>query len=309
MSHQTARQLVIDWANQEQNWVRAIVREVLATRQPLSEDAAEEVYERCLVERDLREGIVSEVPLLSISDEGEETMEKFLVKEIRGVENVNRLAPDQAIQFNPRMTVLFGENATGKSGYVRILKRVAAVRSAEDILPDISARQASEPPTATLEYSLGTNDSQLHWTGESGVRPFTRMSIFDTRAMAFHLDEDLTYVYTPRDLALFQYVHRGIKGVSDRLEIARNEARAGANPFLSRFQQGSSIFPKIESLSVATDVAQLEVLADVTKEEKAQLEALRCSVASRASPERPRLVRCRFLNGEICHRRRLGGLQ
>lgn len=275
MSEQTARQLLIDWANLEQNWVRAIVREVLATRQPLSEDAAEEIYERCLVERDLRDGTVSKVSSLSIGDEGEETIEKLLLKEIREVKNVNRLAADQVIRFNPYLTVLFGENATGKSGYVRILKRVAAVRSAEDILPDIRAGQVSGPPTATLEYRLGTIDSQLNWAGESGTRPFTRMSIFDTRAMSFHIDDDLTYVYTPRDLALFQYVHQGIKGMSDRLEAARDEARAGANPFLSRFQQGSSVFPKVESLSAATDVAQLEALADVPEGEKTQLETLR----------------------------------
>ena len=71
MNAQTARQLLIDWANGEQHWVQGIVRDVIVTRQPLSDDAVEEAYENCLVERDLREGNVSEVPQLSIDDEGE----------------------------------------------------------------------------------------------------------------------------------------------------------------------------------------------------------------------------------------------
>ena len=45
---------------------------------------------------------------------------------------INALAEDQTIVFNPRVMILFGENATGKKGYVRVLKRVAAVRSAEE---------------------------------------------------------------------------------------------------------------------------------------------------------------------------------
>jgi len=36
---------------------------------------------------------------------------------------VNALANDQTIEFCPSLTVVFGANAAGKSGYTRILKR------------------------------------------------------------------------------------------------------------------------------------------------------------------------------------------
>ena len=243
-----------------------------------------------MVERDLREGDVPSVPLLSVEDDGDEITEKLLIRAIRGVERVNRLAPNQEIAFNPRLTVLFGENATGKSGYVRILKRAAAVRSAEDILPDIRATEAPGSPKATLEYELGSTEAVIDWTGEAGVRPITRTSVFDARAMAFHVDEDLTYVYTPRDLALFQYAHQAIKAVSERLERARDEARSGANPFLERFQQGSAVYSKIESLSAATDLAQLEALAVIPEKKESQLQSLRDTVEAL----KPKIVQSRL---------------
>ena len=153
MTARNARQLLIHWANEQQHWVRGIVRDILATRQPASDSTIDGFYEACLVERDLREGDIPSVPLLSVEDDRDEITEKLLIRAIRDVENVNRLAPDQEIEFNSRLTVLFGENAIGKSGYVRILKRAAAVRSAEDILPDIRATEAPGPPRAILELN------------------------------------------------------------------------------------------------------------------------------------------------------------
>jgi hypothetical protein len=100
------------------------------------------------------------------------------------------------------------------------------------------------------------------------------MSIFDSRAVSFHLDDELTYSYTPRDLALFQYVNEGIAAVSSRLDSARKEAELGENPFLHRFQSGSVVFPKVETLSAATDIVEIETLASVSDEEVATLPRL-----------------------------------
>ena len=46
---------------------------------------------------------------------------------------VNALAQDQTIRFGPHLTVVYGANAAGKSGYTRILKRACRARGAEEI--------------------------------------------------------------------------------------------------------------------------------------------------------------------------------
>ena len=271
----TAREVLVTWANSQEHWVRSIVREVLATRQPAADDAIDEAYATCLSEKDLSDDAVTESPKLELDSEENDQSEALQLRALKEVQNVNRLASGQTIDFSERLTILYGENATGKSGYVRILKRVAAVRSAEEIILDIHAPTTPSPPSAVLDYTLNGTHECATWTGESGVRPFTRLSIFDSRAVSFHLDDELTYSYTPRDLALFQYVNRGIAAVSNRLAAARKEAELGENPFLYRFQPGSVVYPKVETLGAATDVAGLEALATVSDEEAATLPALR----------------------------------
>jgi len=51
------------------------------------------------------------------------------------------------------LTVLFGENAAGKTGYVRVLKRLAWVRSAQAIVGNVHNAAAAKPH-ATLDYQL-----------------------------------------------------------------------------------------------------------------------------------------------------------
>ncbi len=46
-----------------------------------------------------------------------------ILKEIRNVQNVNALVQDQRIAVDPGLTIVYGENGTGKSGYVRLLNK------------------------------------------------------------------------------------------------------------------------------------------------------------------------------------------
>lgn len=274
MSGQDARQILVEWANEQQNWVRFIVRNVLATGSLQTEEEIIQAFGVCLAERGMSETPATEVPHLSFDAGNQIGIERLQLESLSEVGHVNRLAPNQEIIFNNRMTILFGENATGKSGYVRILKRLGAVRSSEEILPNIHDSAANDP-TAMVKYSLGNTEQTIQWNGEAGVPPLTRIGIFDTSAMAFHVDDELTYVYTPRDLALFQYTHQAIQDVEAKFVTRRNEVAPSSNPFLRQFQVGSVIYPKIETLGAATDLLELEKLSAISEEELESLDALR----------------------------------
>src|SRR5690606_33275545 len=55
--------------------------------------------------------------------------------EISAVQNVNQLAASQTVKFGDAgLTVVYGHNGAGKSGYARILKRACGARDAEQII-------------------------------------------------------------------------------------------------------------------------------------------------------------------------------
>lgn len=277
-SDQTTRsgiQILIDWANEQDHWVRAIVSEVVAVRRQLAEKSTEAAYDLLLAEKGLREGSVPNVPPLSAGAAPADNGDDLRIIRLSNVTGVNALATGQEIVFNAKLTVLFGENAAGKTGYVRVLKRVASVRSAQPILGNIRGASSGKP-RATIDYSLSGVSQPLDWSDEAGVLPFTRMSVFDSGAVALHVDDDLTYIFTPGELALFLYVHRALDAVKARLEREKSEAQPrSANPFLHRFPRDPVIYPKIETLGPATSIPELEELANVTPEQKETLQPTR----------------------------------
>ena len=267
--------ILVEWANEQDHWVRRIVLEVLSVRQDLPESVIGEAYQALLAEKQLEARSVEEIPPLVASGGESEALDPFRLTRLADLVGVNALEPKQEIEFNARLTVLFGENACGKTGYVRVLKSVAAVRTSGPILGNVHDDMA-RAQGARLGYRIGSGDEEIYdWTGASGVSPFTRITVFDSVAVAIHVDEDLSYTYTPPDIALFHDVTDAIDAVRERLERAQAEAQIASNPFLHRFDRDTPAYAKVSVLDATTDLGELRSLAAVTAEEEEGLAGLR----------------------------------
>ena len=70
---------------------------------------------------------------------------------------VNALAENQTLRFSPRLTVVYGDNAAGKTGYIRILKSACRTRGQEEILGNVVSGAAPPAPVVAIIYTLGTD--------------------------------------------------------------------------------------------------------------------------------------------------------
>ena len=232
------RRLLVDWANEQDAWVRRLVAMVLSSRRPISESQALEFYELYLAEKGLRDADCPEEPLLAYPTDGAASAEDLRLIKLSSIDGVNALTPGGEIEFCENLTILYGENGAGKTGYARILKRLGALRDAEEIVPNIHLSRTTTP-TARIDYRLGDAEKTLTWKNEVGVSPFTRMSIFDSPAVNLRVDENLSYVYTPAEISLFGYVNAGIRTVQDLGTRAVQQMTPTTNPFLHHFERGT----------------------------------------------------------------------
>lgn len=192
---------------------------------------------------------------------------------------VNALISGAEIEPHEGLTILYGENGAGKTGYSRIFKALANSRTADTVLGNIAAG-APEEQTARLDFKLGDNAQVLTWTGDRGVSPFTRMSIFDSPAVTTHVDDDLDYVYTPASLALFSHVTVAIQAVAAQIETSVGALDTGSSGLLARFQRGSSVYPLIETLGASTDLADLQAKAITGEDVDSKLDGLAQTVGA-----------------------------
>ena len=191
------------------------------------------------------------------------------------------------------MTVIFGENGSGKSGFVRVLKRAAGLRTAEDILHNV--RTDTKPtPSAVFTVAVGTAGQAIEWKNEFGIAPLNRVSIFDARGARLHVEDDLTYVYTPGELTLFPLVQNGIERVRTALEAKITARTPGPNTILATFDRSCSIYPIIETLGAATDLEEIKKYAVLPENIDATIESLTIEVdALRSSNIQNELKRSR----------------
>ena len=273
------RQLLGAWANSSDEWVRYIVRVVLTGAGPLNSDEEDHAYTLFRQEKALDARELSTEDQLAMIDGEDEALEPLTVTSLSEVAGVNALIGGGVIEPHQGLTILFGENGTGKTGYSRIFKALAASRTADVILGDIEAT-APQSPSATIGYQLGAEAKTYAWTGQRGVAPFTRISIFDSPSVSFHVDEDLEYVYVPAALALFNHVIAGIKAVQARIDAAISDLRSGPTGLLGRFPRAASVYPLIETLGAATDLDQLRAMADHHTDADTRIGTLRRTVAA-----------------------------
>jgi hypothetical protein len=274
----SGRALLIQWANEQDDWVREIVASVLETSAELSIEKIQAAYEHLLVEKGLASGARPATAALVERAAPGQTEEPLILASISNVKNVNALAAEQSIAFNPRLTVLFGRNGCGKTGYARIMKRLSSIRAEQRILPDITAGSGARQPEAQIVYQLGSFLQTCPWKGEAGVVPLTRIDVFDAQDAPTYVDGDLTYVYTPAEVALFRHVTTAIDAVRERLDQAKRDRSPGGNVLVQHFTRDMSFYAKIDTLGATTDLADLRSLATVTPAEEASLEGLKATV-------------------------------
>ncbi len=176
------RALLADWANANDEWARLLVSEVIATGRSVGAGTIEKAYQLFRQEKALDKRELPSVAQLNIEVRQDESAPPLPLIRLSEVHGVNALVPGAVIEPHEGLTILYGENGTGKTGYSRIFKALANSRTADTILGNIEA-DTSEDQTAKLEFKLGDDAQTLSWTGERGVSPFTRMSIFDSPAV------------------------------------------------------------------------------------------------------------------------------
>ncbi|GAB3275666.1 AAA family ATPase [Sinomonas notoginsengisoli] len=267
------------WANKQSEWVRSIVRQVIATGRPLTQDDIDGVYDLFRQEKGLDRRELPSEPPLSVEASAESAEAPLVITRLSDIHGVNALVSGSVIEPHDGLTILYGENGTGKTGYSRIFKALAGSRTADHILSNVNTA-TPEAQSALLSYRVGAIDATFTWKGEIGKAPFTRMSIFDSPSVNFHVDADLEYVYRPSALALFDHISAGIRGVQSKISDSTRELSSGSASLLSRFARDSSIYPQIETLGASTDLPALEARADSAPDTDERIDNARRAVAA-----------------------------
>lgn len=124
---------------------------------------------------------------------------------VEAVQHVNALTSKQPLAFGSTgLTVVYGDNASGKSGYARILKCACRARSRpKRILPDVFSATANDVASATIKFKVGSEDASHAWQdGETIRSPLASVSVFDSACALYYVEEANDVAFRPFGLDL-----------------------------------------------------------------------------------------------------------
>lgn len=226
---------------------------------------------------------LSEAHLPAVPEVGE----RVVLKAMRDLANVNRLRHGEKLSFSPDgITIVYGANASGKSGYARVMKKVCRARDqAEEVLPDASLPAESErTPSATFDIDVEGCVRELHWDADSVPPPeLSRFSVFDSRCARVYVTDEQDVAYLPYGLDVLENLaNRVLPELSRRLESEIEAISVDRQPF-DHLLGETRVGHLVSSLSEATTLNEIDLLATLTEEERGRLTGLRQTL-SEADP-------------------------
>lgn len=204
---------------------------------------------------------------------------------LHGLSNVNALAPGERLSFGKAgLTVIYGDNGAGKSGYARVLKQLCRARSpkGDAILPNIYTA-TSGTPSANVEFYIGGQKHTVLWTqGAPADVMLSAVSVFDSHTANVHVESTNDLAYTPMPLRILAGLAQACQDVRAKLtaEIKALQNQTPAVLSTPDCQPHTEVGKLLAALSGETKTEAVEKLAGLSVEEDARLQTLITDLAS-----------------------------
>lgn len=277
------------WAKTLKYWEQAILNKIIAG-EPFTDDTYQELYHYLLEDEGLIEKKSTRPQLQSLSaqDIPQEPSGQIRLAKISNLKGVNALAPNQTLTFGPALTAIFGANASGKSGYARVLGCAGFTRGDKEVLPDVTKPATPEStPSADVEICYEDGERSFCYEVGSQCPELASFHVFDATSVTVHLTASNEFSFSPAGL---NYLTELAKQTDKVRECLKEKAKEFEQPhdFSPLFQAGKSeVTEIIENLGPNTDLKLLKRIAKLSEDEKTQIKKLDKKIAELKSKDIP----------------------
>lgn len=205
---------------------------------------------------------------------------------------VNALAEGQTLKFAVGLTVVYGDNGAGKTGYIRILKNACRARGQELILGNVVSGTAPLAPVVAIKYTVGSDAEQREWTGGEGDQFISRVSVFDSQCAAVYLTEKTDVAFRPFGLDLFDKLVKACKSVRARLESEQRALNTNALAAVqAKVPEGTAVAKLLAGISSLTKPDVVRALSNISPEEEVRLALMEKSLLDLQANDPEKLTR------------------
>jgi ABC-type multidrug transport system ATPase subunit len=190
-----------EWAESNGEWSKLLIDKIVSTESNLLPADRNQVFNYFLQSINLHTGL----PSLTTSKPNYVPTNKVIELEtLSNITGVNKLAKNQTLKFSKNITVIYGENGTGKTGYGRILKSLGFSYDPNNTVhPNIYG--AIEAKSAVINFKSNGISQTFNWTGANKNAELQNISVFNNSCVQISLS-DRQLIVSPIGFHLFNIV-------------------------------------------------------------------------------------------------------
>lgn len=273
-------QEIFDWSNELPIWHGEAISRLLE-KDKLSSDDLDDLLAIIKSEHNIPdpESRKARKPAINHASDNINNHDEIKLLAIKNVKNVNALAENQELPIAAEgLTVIYGSNGSGKSGYSRILKKACRARETEFILPNAYNDSESGDAEATFSIAVGDNPRECRWIdGSPAPAELSTVSIFDSKCALSYLEKEDDFSFVPRGLSILEKLVITCNDLKTRIEREQRQT----NPSLPSVLQHMERTPAgefISNLSAHSKIEILDRLAELSPAETTRQEEIRKSL-------------------------------
>lgn len=271
-----------EWLTQRPIWLQVAAKRLLESGD-LNDAAISEMAVLCQQEANNNEflDVDCSIPAGAFDAHDSEEIRLCSISEVAGV---NKLAPRTPLNFGKsNVTVVYGCNGSGKSGYVRLLKHICGAR---DCIRGQLHKNVFSPEdtaqTAKVSFLKSSTPAEHEWAGSGVCDDLCSVDIFDTSFGRVFMGSEDEVSYEPPVLSFFSR----LINVCEKVE-AKLDAEAGLlkskMPSIPSALLSTTEAAWVEKLSAKTTTDEVESHCSFSSENETELKDLQKRI-SETSP-------------------------
>lgn len=258
---------LITWSEQKvrPDWQKDALRRLATSGELSKEDLSDlrRVVEKATELIDDEVAAVTPLAAEHLSDSASDAP-RTILGAIGPVRRVDRLAGDQPpIKFAKNgITLVYGANASGKSGYCRIAKQLCRSLSPQDLKGNVYEAAAADPPEVDLVFGMEGDEPERQETtwrhGDPSPAELARISVFDTTTARVYVDKDRKVEFLPYELDLLNKLALAAKTLDGDFEVREKGIDVAIRaPLPAGYADGTTVSQALAKLVPETDLADL----------------------------------------------------
>lgn len=271
---------ILKWTESLPMWQRDACRRLLQKEAGLEEVDHSELYRILKKENGIDvDNVPDLVPLTNDHLPAEVAHgDTVTLVSLRDLENVNQIPSENVLTFSKvGLTVIYGGNGSGKSGYARVMKRACRARDqSEPIHPNANDPAAAiKEPTAKFDVIISGTSCEIAWSRDSTPpERLSSISVFDSKCARSYITAEQDVAYLPYGLDIVENLaNQVIPKLSEMLEAEIEGIDVSKLPFEHLLGE-TKVGKLVEGISTKSDAEEIKTLGTLSEDDTKRISYL-----------------------------------